>query len=409
MRKLKIGAASGLLLLGALFGASSVAAAEKIIDGVAAQQRSDNAAKDIAAVRALINAAENAPKLAPLRAAGNGATDPVAKALAPLPNSYRTYAPSCLSYPLPETFSGPLYPPNASFRVLLAARDINITDRFFEEVVNVRLWRIPCSSSGQFYDSVTLLAIDRDAVNEGNATRFPLFPGLRVTQGTHQRKYVRVADEPNTVLSHNFADEPLIDSGTFVLENFPTTASTTARWDFNNAFTLTFLNFFNGDPGQNISVPAYNPTQQTYPDAFGNISINGYLTGNWLDEAHSGEGMLVQVFDLPNNNAQVLFTFAWFTYGPDGRPFWLFGALPISRDTRGPIDVPTIFHANGGFAGNFGPSTTTTPWGSVRFSFPSCYKMDFRYSSTTTAAGVPVGTGNRSWVRTVETNALTCE
>lgn len=403
MRKLKIGAAGGLLLLGTLVGASSVAA-EKVIDGDAARQRSENAAKDVAATRALIRAAEAAPK----RQAGTSTTDPVAKALAPRPNSYRAYAPSCVSHPLPETFSGPLYPAPQAFRVLLAARDEQLPG-FFEETVNVRLWRIPCSSSGQFYDAVTLLAIDRDPANEGNTRRYPLFPGLRLTQGNNQRLYVRAADEPNTVLSHTYADEPLIDSGTYVLENFPTNAATTALWDFNNQFTLTFLNFFNGDPGQNITVPAYNPTQQTYPDAFGNISINGYLTGNWLDEAHSGEGMLVQVFDLPNNSTQVLFTFAWFTFGPDGRPFWLFGALPISRDTRGPIDVPTIFHTNGGFAGNFGPSTTTTPWGSVRFSFPSCYKMDFRYSSTTTAAGVPVGTGNRSWVRTVETNALTCE
>jgi hypothetical protein len=409
MRKLKLGAASGLLLLaGAIFG-STAGAAEKIIDGVAAQQRSENAAKEIAATRALLAESEGILKAAPNRDAAKSATDPVVKALTPRANAYRTYAPSCLAYPLPEQFSGPLYPPNASFRVLLAARDINVSNQFFEEIVNVRLWRIPCSSSGEFYDSVTLLAIDRDAPNEGNANRYPLFPGLRVTQGNNTRKLVRVADEPNTVVSHIFADEPLINSGTYVLENFASTSSQTAVWDFNNQFTLTFLNFFAGDPGQSISVATYNPTQQTYPDAFGNIPITGYLTGNWFDEAHSGEGMLVQVFDLPNNSTQVLFTFAWFTYGPDGRPFWLFGASPIARDTRGPIDVPTIFHSNGGFAGQFGPSTTTSPWGSVRFSFPTCYEMRFRYSSTTTAAGVPQGTGEKTWVRTVDTNGITCE
>lgn len=406
MRMLKTWASTSLWLIGSVY-ALQAAAAEKVIDGVAAQQRNENAAKDVAAVRSLLVGSQASGPVSLKRIETPNPTDPVAKALTPSANSFRAYAPSCLAHPLPTQFSGPLYPANSSFRVLLAARDSNITNQFFEEIVSVRLWRIPCSSSGQFYDSVTLLAIDRDPANEGRTNRYPLFPGLRLTQGNNRDLLVRAADEPNTIVSHVFADEPLVNSGTYVLENFATTSASTARWDFNNQFTLTFLNFFNGDPGQDITVPAYNPTQSTYPTAFQNIPITGYLTGNWFDEAHSGEGMLVQVFDL--NSDQVLFTFAWFTYGPDGRPFWLFGALPIARDTRGPIDVPTIFHANGGFAGQFGPSTTTSPWGTVRFSFPTCYEMDFRYSSTTTAAGVPQGTGEKTWVRTIDTNGLTCE
>lgn len=406
MRTLKTWASTSLWLIGSVFTLQAVAA-EKIIEGVAAQQRSENAAKEVAAVRSLLGGSQDSAPISLKRIENAYSADPVAKALTPSANSFRAYAPSCLAHPLPTQFSGPLYPAPAAFRVLLAARDSDIDNQFFEEIVNVRLWRIPCSSSGQFFDAVTLLAIDRDPANEGNSRRYPLFPGLRLTQGVNRRLYVRAADEPNTVVSHVFADEPLVVSGTYVLENFASQNAQTARWDFNNQFTLTFLNFFNGDLGQDITVPAYNPTQQTYPTAFQNIPITGYLTGNWFDEAHSGEGMLVQVFDL--NSDQVLFTFAWFTYGPDGRPFWLFGALPIARDTRGPIDVPTIFHANGGFAGQFGPSTTTSTWGSVRFSFPTCYEMKFRYSSTTTAAGVPQGTGEKTWVRTIDTNGLTCE
>lgn len=405
MRKLMTWAAASCWLLGSAL-AFQVAAAEKVIDGAAAQQRSADAAREVGAVRRLLDVEET--PAAPQRDAAKSLADGAAKALTPSANSYRAYAPSCLAHPLPEQFSGPLYPPTQSFRVLLAARDVS-SSNFFEEVVNVRLWRIPCSSSGQFYDAVTLLAIDRDPANEGNANRYPLFPGLRLSQSGNTRKLVRVADEPNTVVSHIFADEPLIRSGTFVLENFASNDASTARWDFNNAFTLTFFNFFNGDPGQDISIPSYNPTQSTYPAAYDNVPITGYLTGNWFDEAHSGEGMLVQTFDLPNNPTQLLFTFAWFTFGPDGRPFWLFGSAVINRDTRGPIDVPTIYQTGGGFAGQFGPSAQSNPWGTVRFAFPTCYRMNFRYSSTVVAAGVPTGIGEKTWTRPVDTNGLTCE
>lgn len=408
MRTLKIGALAGFWLIGSVL-ALPASAAEKVIDGAAARQRSDNAAKEIAAMRSLMAGTEASGSVSLKRIAAPNATDPVAKALTPSANPYRAYAPSCLSHPLPVQFSGPLFPATSSFRVLLAARDEDIDDRFFEETVNVRLWRIPCSSSGQFYDAVTLLAIDRDPVNEGNSRRYPLFPGLRLTQGANLRKYVRVAEEPNTVVSHVFADIPLVNSGTYVLENIASQASTTALWDFNNQFTLTFLNFFDGDPGQNITVPTYNPTQATYPAAFQNVPITGYLAGNWYDPAHSGEGMLVQIFDLPGTTRR-LFTFAWFTYGTDGRPIWLFGASQFDADSRGPLAVPTIYQSGGGFAGNFGPTAQSTPWGTVTFRFPTCYSMSFDYSSTLNIPGVPSGSGTRTtWQRTVDSNGMTCE
>ncbi|WP_313916307.1 hypothetical protein [Tahibacter sp.] len=408
MRMLKTWASTSLWLIGSVF-ALQAAAAEKVIDGVAAQQRNENAAKDVAAVRSLLVGSQASGPVSLKRIQTPNPADPVAKALTPSANSFRAYAPSCLAHELPTLFSGPLYPAPSALRVLLAARDSEVDNQFFEEFVNVRLWRIPCSSSGQFFDAVTLLAIDRDLANEGRTDRYPLFPGLRLTQGTSRRLLVRAADEPNTVVSHVFADEPLVNSGTYVLENFATTSASTARWDFNNQFTLTFLNFFDGDPGKDITVPAYNPTQSTYPTAFQNIPITGYLAGNWFDPAHSGEGMLVQVFDLPGTTRR-LFTFAWFTYGTDGRPVWLFGASQFDADSRGPLAVPTIYQSGGGFAGNFGPTAQSTPWGTVTFRFPTCYSMAFDYSSTLNIPGVPSGSGTRTtWVRTVDSNGMTCE
>ena len=399
MRKLKLGAVSGLfLLLGSMFAWQAVAA-ETVITGDAAQQRGQNAVKEIAATRALIADGKRGAK-----DASEGGT----KDLSPSANSYRAYAPSCLHHPLPgppAAGSTPIY----SNRVLLAARDINFTDRFFEEIVTGRVGRVPCSSSGQFYDAVTIVAIDRDGANEGNAVRYPLFPGVRISQGNNVRKLARIADETNTVVSHSYADEPLINSTTYVLENFASNSSSTAFFDYNNAFTLTLLNFFQGDPGQTINVPTYNPTQATYPTAFQNIPVTGYLTGNWFDPAHSGEGMLIQVFDLPGTTDKLL-TFAWFTYGVDRLPFWLFGSSRFAAGSRGPIVAETIYNSNGGFAGDFGTAAATR-WGTVTFEFPTCYRMKFSYNGSAAAVGGPAGSGSRdTWQRRdVELNGLTCE
>lgn len=394
MRTLKAWVAgSGLLLvMGVVAGTAAHA------EDVAVSSRAAAVAQDNIAARQLINEARAASKKA---AEADGP-----KAVTPAPNGYRAYAPSCLHDPLPgfpTQGSTPIY----SGRVVLAQYPPNQLGQYGTETVTARVWRVPCSSSGQFYDSVTLLALDRDAPLEGNPNMYPLFPGLRVTQGSNTRKLVRVADEPNTVVSMIFADEQLINSATYVLENFPTNSTSTARWDFNNAFGLTFLNFFNGDQGQTLNVPTYNPTQATYPDAFIGLPITGYLTGNWYDEAHSGEGMLIQTFDIGNN--QLLFTFAWFTYDNNGVPFWLFGSTPVARGTRGKITAQTIFNSGGGFAGNFGASAQSNPWGTVEFTFNNCYEVKFRYNSTHNTNGVPRGTGEKTWTRPVDTNGLTCE
>jgi hypothetical protein len=43
-------------------------------------------------------------------------------------------------------------------------------------------------------------------------------------------------------------------------------------------------------------------------------------------------------------------TIAWFTYGRDGRPFWLYGNVQFSPGVR-EATVPMTYAANGGFAG----------------------------------------------------------
>lgn len=410
MCTLKLRSAAALLLWGL---ATQVGAAD--VDATS-QQRNAAVMQEKQGVAGLTAAKTRSALDVPAR--GTPKSDAIVKSAVPVANARRAYAPSCLAYRLPEglplTTSGPVYPSAAPLRMRLAAVEQN-NPNYVSENVDIDIWRVPCSSSGQFYEAVTLMRIKRDPANEGRTNRYPLFPGVRISQQPFGNDlFVRVAEEPNTYTEHVLADEPVIYSTTYVLENFPTASADTANFDFNNGFSLRFDNFFTDGSTRygTINVPVYSASATDYPARGGPIPINGYLTGNWFDPAHSGEGMLVQVFDLPvanNQPPQMLFTFAWFTYAPDGRPFWLFGALPISHDQRGPINVPTIYQNGGGFAGNFGPTAQSNTWGTVTFRFPHCYQMVFDYASTTNGPGVPTGSGTRTWTRSVETNALTCE
>jgi hypothetical protein len=401
MRTLKTPAAAALLL-GSLFALTTAVAAQRPALQASASARADNVAQEQTQLRQLLES-----PAAPKRAVPGG--EP--KAMTPEPNSYRAYAPSCVHDPLPEQTTGPTY----TKRVKLAQYPPDNNGVYGVEEVTVTVWRVPCSSSGQFYDAVTIVGIDRDPINEGNSNRYPYFPGLRLTQGSGIDLLVRMAEEPNTVRSHVYPDESLINSGTYVLENFASNNQNLTRdWEFNDAFRLTFLNFFNGALGapQDMDIPAYNPNQNTYPTAFQNVPITGYLTGNYYDAGHGGEGMLIQIFDLPvSEGGNKLFTFAWFTYDRNGLPFWLFGAARFPVNSRGPISVPTIYQTNGGFAGNFGANANSNPWGTVTFEFPSCNKMKFTYDGSAAAVNGPSGTGTReNWSRQgLEVNGLKCE
>ncbi|HOV59179.1 MAG TPA: hypothetical protein PLN91_14970 [Rhodanobacteraceae bacterium] len=400
--------------LGLLLALAAPAWAADALDAAQAGARSLRVAEQNAALTRL-DRREGGSRAAAVQRSGTAALTAAATASEPSPpfaNSYRAYPPSCLADPLP--FDTPTEAPRYAKTVRLASyRPSDGT--YGVEDVTITLWRVPCSSSGQFYNSATLLAIDRVASQEGK-TPYPLFPGVALTQGNNTLKLVRVASEPNTVLSHTNVDSPLLVSQVFVLENFASTDSTTAYFDFNLPFTITFYNYFAGDTGQSISVPTYSPTQATFPNAFRNVPISGYLSGNWSDPAKGGEGMTVQVLELPGNTTQYLFTFAWFTYDPSGLPYWLFGGATVPAGTRGPITVDTVYSPGGSFVG--GASVGTLPkWGTVSFSFPDCGRMNFTATKSTTAAGTPGSTGvgvSRQWSRFIGTdplsmNGISCE
>lgn len=339
---------------------------------------------------------------------GAKSANSVASATPALPriNTLAAYPPSCMADPLPDVPSGPTFSQNVS----LAAYNGNTAQIDSTEIVTITVWRVACSSA-DFFNSATLMRINRNSTSQ---VVYPLFPDIRISQGSigfgngdYPRNLARAANEPNTYLSDTFVDSPVLADTTYVLENYDSTEATV--FDFNLPFNMQFDNGFSSNNLSFINVPTYNPNSSTYPDAFNNIPISGYLSTNYYDPSASGEGIILQIYERANQPQTFVVAFSWTAYDPSGFPFWLFGQADIARGARS-ATVPIIYLTGGGLGGNSGSADPPHAWGSVTVNFPSCNDMSFNFASNPgLPAGVPTGSGIRNWKRIANVNGLSCE
>jgi hypothetical protein len=322
----------------------------------------------------------------------------------PRANPLRTYPPSCLADPLPDQTSGPIYQQSVS----LGAYNTNTQQIDTTELVTIKVWRVACSSS-DYYNSATLMRIERSTSSQ---TIYPVFPAIRISQGgigyeDFPANLVRVALEPNTVISETSVDAPIRSDTTYVLENYDSTSA--GVFDFNLAFGLQFDNLFTTNNLSFLDVAAYNPTAQTYPDAFQEIPISGYLSTNWYDPAADGEGIVLQVYERAGDTNNLVIAFSWSTYDPNGVPFWIAGQADIPRGAK-TATVPMFYRTGGGFAGDNGSADPPIAWGTSTITFPTCNIMTLVYAANPgLPAGVPSGSGTRVWSRIANVNGLPCE
>jgi len=340
-------------------------------------------------------------------------------------SSYRAYPASCFSdklptivntiQPLPVSPSGVLY----SRTVTLGTNSQNTS-----EDVTITIFRIACSSSGDNlsynpdggYVGATLMRIQRQAQYEGDTQIYPQFPDIRIAQGNiafdnaNFTDYVRIATEPNTVLADSSVGAPVINSTTYVLENYA--SPSLGFFYFNNAFTIRFDNGLqNGRV--TISVSDYAPTQQTYPAAYQPLAINGYLSGAWYDpSAGSREGLVTQVLDNGDGATRTLFA-TWYTYDELGLPFWLVaqGSFPIGSTQLNNVQV--LYATGSSFAAQPpppSPAVKSNVWGTINVSFSDCQHIKFDFNgAASTVQGGPQGSGTRNWTRLGVINSLACQ
>ena len=352
--------------------------------------------RDMAAIsqsRNAVQAAMGASRIAALPP-GGGASELFA-------NPDRAYPPSCLNAPLTTLHLWQNDPNALQAQVKLIGDPLspNTNEQNYSETDTITVFRVVCSSG----KSATLLEIDRPANLEGNTTLYPTFPGVSVTQGGNSVA-IRVAEDPNTFLTTVYSITPVFNSTVYVLENY---YGATIQFDYNAAFTLLVDNFISNSATRvtSYNVAAYN--KNNYAESTQALPISGYMSSNWFDPAHGGEGTLTQIFE--NADGTRTFTSAWYTFDKSGLPFWLYsqGVIPVGARTTG--NVQTFYATGGGFAGAF-TSATFTPWGTINFSFPDCDHMDFTYAGQTDAqTNGPGGSGSRRWLRIANVNGLTCK
>lgn len=320
-------------------------------------------------------------------------------------NPFRAYPPSCLNSPL--QFGMWANDPHAlQAQVTLPGDPIstNAGERAYTEPVLITVFRVTCTSGL----SATLIELDRTS-NGGTNGYYPVVPDITVTQGTASDVAIRMADDPNTFFSTVYAATPLFSGDIFVLENYYSSQS--AQFDYNQAFTLTVNNLITNDPNGVVTyqMPQYAPPASPPP-----LPISGYLSSAYYDSAHSGEGLMLEVYDNGDLTTRTFFA-AWYTFDPLGLPFWLSAqvSFPIVNSNSQYINslqnVPTYYVTNGGFAGNFGAKATANNWGTMSFSFPDCNTITFTYNGNTGNVQGPSGSGTRTWKRLANINSLACK
>jgi len=262
----------------------------------------------------------------------------------------------------------------------------------YSETVAVNVFRVACSGG----KSATLLEIDRTSGMSGNTDLYPTFPGVFAQQGS-KIVFVRLAQDPNTHATQVFVNSPVYADSIYVLEN----NASGPVIDYNQAYTL----YVNNNTGHALQFDLAGYNSADYPAASAGLPISGYLSGSWYDPAHSGEGIVTQVFDT-GDGATRIFAATWYTYDALGAPYWLVAQGTFAIGATHLDNVAVQYLGSGGFAGNFS-STTRYPWGTMSFAFPDCQHMSFSYSGSAGSGG-PAGVGNKTFVRIGTINNLGC-
>jgi hypothetical protein len=318
-------------------------------------------------------------------------------------NPYRAYPPSCLNSPI--QFGMWANDPGAlQAQITLPGDPLSPVagERTYTEPVVVTVFRVTCTSGL----AATLIEFDRTSTGGTNGY-YPVVPSITVTQGSASDVAVRMADDPNTFFSTVYAATPLYASDVFVLENFYNPQS--FQFNYNQAFTLTVDSLIPNTDAVPYAMQAYAPPASPAP-----LPISGYLSSAYYDAAHSGEGLMVEIYDNGDLTTRTFFA-AWYTFDPLGLPFWLSAQIsfPIVNSggqlINGLQNVPTFYVTNGGFAGNFGAKATANNWGTMNFSFPDCNTIVFSYTGNTGSVQGPSGSGTRTWKRLANINSLSCK
>ena len=135
--------------------------------------------------------------------------------------------------------------------------------------------------------------------------------------------------------------------------------------------------------------------------AFAQVDISeGGVSGEWFNPDRDGEGFFVEVVE---NNDQLQFVVAWFTYDEQGNQMWVVGAQPISSSTT-TVLVPVQVTFGALFGDEFDPNDVVREdWGTLRWEFPDCNTARMDYDS------FDFGSGTIDLTRLTKLKGVDCE
>lgn len=333
----------------------------------------------------------------------------------PMANAFRAYPPSCAADPLPNKSRGTTWSGDVQ---LLAGNSIG---QQFLETIKVTVWRLACSSSGAAlaynptgaYNAITLVRFDRASDKEGSRSSWPYMPLVQAAQGSisdfaqDPKTLIRLATEPNTVISEFPYGQAMFDSTTFVLENYPYVDS--GYFTFSDGFRLRVNPYLQGIAPLDLDIPAYEATASTYPRAFQNVPLDGYAAAQWQNYEFD-EGLLVQIAEAYDGNKPTrrLLVFDLLTRDPAGQAFWLVGSAAFDPVAEGVGSLTAdasylgAHQAGGGFQ--------QFAWGKAKFEMLSCNELRVTYTPRPNLpADVPSFSGATSYSRLFSANGMLCE
>ncbi|MEO8672375.1 MAG: hypothetical protein ABI411_13750 [Tahibacter sp.] len=255
--------------------------------------------------------------------------------------------------------------------------------------------------------SAVIVSIDDHATWSGFPPPTMLYPEFRATQDGHVATLTAVS----LASGHRIAPKSIGNIGIsgLGLWSFASLEVASGEVDLNRAFVLTVVDPFNPAGFNAVSVPAFQPTPATYPNAYGPRRINGRYAGNYFDPARPGEGIIVEIGDVPGQAGKHFLQFSWFTYDNSGNPFWISGGGNFSDGDRQLQQMPAAFRGGGGFAGS-NAADSLTIWGTVDMEFSDCDSLDLSYvGKRGLPSDVPTGIGRLHWKRLTAISGYSCK
>ncbi|MEO8671608.1 MAG: hypothetical protein ABI411_09870 [Tahibacter sp.] len=156
-----------------------------------------------------------------------------------------------------------------------------------------------------------------------------------------------------------------------------------------------------------LSVAPFRPTPETSPDAYGARPVNGRYAGNYFDPDKPGEGVTIEIGDVPDKEKTHYLQFSWFSYDSEGKPFWISGGtnfLDGDKHLRMPVAI-----RGGGRFGGARRADALTSWGTVEMEFSDCSTLSLDYSANADLPqSVPGGQGHLQWQRLTGISGFAC-